>query len=62
MEINFVKTPKKYESCADEVIKELFGLLEELLTVQERTILRFQRLEQKTLPYPEKEKKALRDL
>ena len=57
MEINFVKTPKKYECNADEIMSQLFGLLEELLTVQERTILRFQRLEQKTLPYPEKSKK-----
>ena len=54
MDINFVNTPKKYEDKADEVISVLFGLLGELLTVQERTILRFQRLEQKSLPYTEK--------
>ena len=57
MEINFVSTPKKYEEKADEVIAVLFGLLEELLIVQERTVLRFQRLEQKSLPYPEKSAK-----
>ncbi|MDE6728952.1 MAG: hypothetical protein K2J80_13610 [Oscillospiraceae bacterium] len=54
MDINFVNTPKKYEDKADEVISELFGLLGELLTVQERAALRFQRLEQKSLPYMEK--------
>ena len=54
MEINFVKTPKKYEENAGEIFAELFGLLGELLTVQERAVLRFQRLEQKGLPYPEK--------
>lgn len=54
MEINFVNTPKKYEDKADEVLNVLLALLEELLTVHERTILRFQRLEQKSLPYTEK--------
>lgn len=54
MEINVVNTPKKYEEYADEVISALFGLLKELLSVQERAALRFQRLEQKQLTIKEK--------
>ena len=57
MEINFVNTPKKYEDRADEVVSELFGLLGELLTVQERAALRYQRLDRKSLPYTEKSAK-----
>lgn len=54
MDVNFVKTPKKYEDKADEVLNTLFALLRELLTVQERAALRFQRLEQKSLTCKEK--------
>lgn len=54
VDINIVKTPKKYESMADEVVRELLGLLEELLTVQERAALRYQRLKQKSLTLKEK--------
>ncbi|MDE6030313.1 MAG: hypothetical protein K2G32_01665 [Oscillospiraceae bacterium] len=54
MEINIVKTPKKYESMPDEIVRELLGLLEEILPVQERAVLRFQRLEQKRLTVNEK--------
>lgn len=57
MDIHFVNTPKKYENKADEIVLELFGLLGELLNVQERAALRFQRLEQKSLPYMEKSAK-----
>ncbi|GEM_PF-4053519 len=54
MEINFVNTPKKYEDKADEIVSELFELLEELLLVQERAALRLQRLKQKQLTLKEK--------
>ncbi len=54
MEINIVKTPKKYGGMADEIVRELLGLLEEILPVQERAVLRFQRLEQKRLTVNEK--------
>ena len=54
MDIRFVNTLKKFESSADEVVSELFGLLGELLPVQERAVLRIQRLEQKSVPYSEK--------
>lgn len=57
MNVNYVNTPKKYEEKADEIISVLFGLLEELLTVQERYVLRYGRLEQKILPYNEKNEK-----
>lgn len=57
MDINFVKTPKKYERYAAEVTGALFGLLGELLTVQERAALRYQRLEQKRLTLKEKSDK-----
>ncbi|MDE6732965.1 MAG: hypothetical protein K2J77_08825 [Oscillospiraceae bacterium] len=54
MEINFIKTPKKYEGNADAIISALFGLLGELLPVQERAVLRLQRLEQKQLTLAQK--------
>ena len=51
MDINIIKTPKKYEGKAEEVVRELLGMLEDILPVQERAALRYQRLEQKNLPY-----------
>ena len=51
MDINIIKTPKKYEGKAEEVVRELLGLLEDILPVQERAALRCRRLEQKNLPY-----------
>lgn len=54
MEINVVNTPKKYEEKAEEIVSMLVGLLKELLTVQERAALRFQRLEQKRITVKEK--------
>ena len=44
MDINIIKTPKKYEGKAEEVVRELLGLLEDILPVQERAALRYQRL------------------
>ena len=54
MEINIINTPKKYEDKAEEVVSTLFKLLNEILPIQERAVLRFQRMEQKQLTIAEK--------
>ncbi len=54
MDIHFVNTPKKYEDRADEIVSELLALLKDILPVQERAALRFQRLKLKSVPYNEK--------
>ena len=56
MEINIINTPKKYEDNAEEVVSTLFKLLNEILPIQKRAVLRFQRMEQKQLTVMEKEK------
>ena len=56
MEINIINTPKKYEDKAEEIVSMLFGLLGEILLIQERAVLRFQRMEQKQLTVMEQEK------
>lgn len=54
MEINILKTPKKYEDKAEEIVSTLFKLLNEILPIQERAVLRMQRMEQKQLTLAEK--------
>ena len=54
MEINIINTPKKYEDNAEEAVSTLFKLLNEILPIQERAVLRFQRMEQKQLALAEK--------